>query len=321
MADIKWSAFPSIGALATGDTLVGLRAGANVRFSTLTIPWTLANGGTNAALTASNGGIFYSTATAGAILSGTATAGQMLQSGSTAAPAWSTSTYPATNAVNTLLYASSANVMAALATANNGMLVTSAGGVPSIGNTVGASISVTGTVTGTVGISTGVSGTSSGTNTFLTNNASGSSAAQVYQIAKSIAANSPITFLQITVPAGIYFIAIECFISVSRAALVATVGTSFVEKKYFAIARNGSGTDVVLDGSAGSDFIATTTTAGGAFSATSGATTIARNGAEANTSPQVVNITIDPNCGGASGCSLIFSTINVLGSATGLVIA
>lgn len=56
----------------------------------------LAYGGTNANLTASNGGIFYSTATAGAILSGTATAGQILRSGATAAPTWSTATYPAT---------------------------------------------------------------------------------------------------------------------------------------------------------------------------------------------------------------------------------
>lgn len=43
-----------------------------------------------------------------------------------------TTTYPNTNAINTLLYASSANVMAALATANNGLLVTNATGVPSI---------------------------------------------------------------------------------------------------------------------------------------------------------------------------------------------
>jgi hypothetical protein len=41
----------------------------------------LGNGGTNAALTASNGGIFYSTASAGAILSGTSTANQVILSG------------------------------------------------------------------------------------------------------------------------------------------------------------------------------------------------------------------------------------------------
>lgn len=50
---------------------------------------------------------------------------------------WSatTSTYPNTNAVNTLLYASSANVMAALATANSGVLTTDSSGVPSIDTT------------------------------------------------------------------------------------------------------------------------------------------------------------------------------------------
>lgn len=56
----------------------------------------LANGGTNANLTASNGGIFYSSSTAGAILSGTATAGQHLQSGASAAPTWTTATFPST---------------------------------------------------------------------------------------------------------------------------------------------------------------------------------------------------------------------------------
>lgn len=59
----------------------------------------LAFGGTNANLTASNGGIFYSTATAGAILAGTATANKVLLSGSSTAPVWSTPTYP--NAAST----------------------------------------------------------------------------------------------------------------------------------------------------------------------------------------------------------------------------
>ena len=127
-------------------TLGGSPTAALVNAASLTLGWTgqlgLTRGGTAASLTASNGGIVYSTASALAILAGTATAGQMLQSGASTTPAWSTSTYPATNAINTLLYASSANVMAALATANNGILVTSAGGVPSIGNTVGAGLTM-----------------------------------------------------------------------------------------------------------------------------------------------------------------------------------
>lgn len=108
----------------------------------------LANGGTNANLTASNGGIFYSTSTAGAILSGTATAGQLLRSGSSTAPTWTTSTYPTTNAVSTLLYASSANTMAALATANSAILNTNGSGVPSLAT----SPSVSGTITAGTGL-------------------------------------------------------------------------------------------------------------------------------------------------------------------------
>lgn len=134
------SQIPTGAALTKGDdtnvtlTLAGSPTTALVNAASITAGWTgqlsLARGGTNANLTASNGGIFYSTATAGAILSGTATAGQLLTSGASTTPAWTTSTYPATNAVSTLLYASSANVMGALATANSAVLTTSATGVP-----------------------------------------------------------------------------------------------------------------------------------------------------------------------------------------------
>jgi hypothetical protein len=92
----------------------------------------LTYGGTNANLTASNGGIFYSTATAGAILAGTATARQMLQSGASTTPAWSTTTWPATTTINRILFSSAANVIGEITTANNGVLVTSTGGVPSV---------------------------------------------------------------------------------------------------------------------------------------------------------------------------------------------
>ena len=110
--------FPTSGTLATTSQLP-------------TLPLSLANGGTGAALTASNGGIFYSTATTGAILSGTATANQILMSGSNTTPAWSTATYPATTTVSQLLYSSSANVIGGITTANDGVLITSNSGVPS----------------------------------------------------------------------------------------------------------------------------------------------------------------------------------------------
>lgn len=71
----------------------------------------LANGGTNANLTASNGGIFYSTASAGAILAGTATANQILMSGANAAPSWSTATYPSTITSQYIPYATGTNTI------------------------------------------------------------------------------------------------------------------------------------------------------------------------------------------------------------------
>ena len=113
-----------------------------VLLSNIFYPISLAHGGTNANLTASAGGIFYSTASAGAILSGTATAGKLLLSGASTAPTWSTTIYPSTNAANTLLYASSANTMAALATADNSVLATNGSGVPSLTTTLPSAVQV-----------------------------------------------------------------------------------------------------------------------------------------------------------------------------------
>lgn len=131
-------------------TLGGSASTALVNAASITLGWNgqlaLTRGGSNASLTASNGGIVYSGASALAILSGTATANQVLLSGSSAAPAWSTATYPATTTVNQLLYSSSANVIAGLTTANGGVLNTSGAGVPSI------------TPTPTIGVNGGTGG-------------------------------------------------------------------------------------------------------------------------------------------------------------------
>lgn len=157
--------FPTSGTLATtaqiptgaaltktDDTNVTLTLGGSpttalVNAASLTLGWTgqlgLTRGGTAASLTASNGGIVYSTASALAILAGTATAGQMLQSGATAAPAWSTTTYPATNAINTIMYASSANVLGSISAVNSAVLISSAGGVPSFSTTLPSGLSAT----------------------------------------------------------------------------------------------------------------------------------------------------------------------------------
>lgn len=101
-----------------------------------TTPLALIQGGTSASLSASNGGIVYSGSSALAILGGTATADQVLLSGSNAAPAWSTATYPATTTANQLLYSSSSNVIAGLATTDSAALVTNSSGVPAWSSTM-----------------------------------------------------------------------------------------------------------------------------------------------------------------------------------------
>lgn len=132
--DITGAALTKVDDTNVTLTLGGSPSTALLRATSLTLGWTgqlgLTRGGTNASLTASDGGIVYSTASALAILSATATAGQIIRSGSNAAPSWSTATYPATTTINQLLYSSSNNVIAGLSTANSAGLVTTSAGVP-----------------------------------------------------------------------------------------------------------------------------------------------------------------------------------------------
>jgi hypothetical protein len=58
--------------------------------------------------------------------------GQVLQANTSADPTWSTATYPSTTTINQILYSSSNNVIAGLATANNGVLTTGTSGIPVI---------------------------------------------------------------------------------------------------------------------------------------------------------------------------------------------
>lgn len=160
----SWAAASSVGAALTkGDdtnvtlTLGGAPTTALLTAASITAGWTgqlsLARGGTNASLTASNGGIAYSDASALAILAGTATAGQHLQSGASSAPSWTTATFPATaTGTGTILRANGTNWVASTATYPN----TSAAGTILVSATAD-------TVTATATPTLGVAGTTLGT--------------------------------------------------------------------------------------------------------------------------------------------------------------
>ncbi len=94
-------------------------------------PITLAEGGTGASLSASNGGIFYSNGSTGAILAGTSTADRVLLSGSSTMPSWSMATYPTTTVINRILFSSSNDVVGEITAVNSAALVSNSSGVPS----------------------------------------------------------------------------------------------------------------------------------------------------------------------------------------------
>lgn len=166
--------FPTSGTLATTSQLP-------------TFPITLAQGGTNASLTASNGGIFYSTATAGAILAGTATARQMLQSGANTTPAWSTATWPATTTANAVLFSSATNTVSEITSAASSVLITSAGSVPSFSQTLPSAVQTNITALGAQSQALNM-------NTHQINNLSaGVAATDAANVGQLTAASSPLT--------------------------------------------------------------------------------------------------------------------------------
>jgi hypothetical protein len=140
--DVTGAALTSVNDTNVTLALGGTPATALLRAASITAGWTgqlsLARGGTNANLTASNGGLVYSTASALAIFAGTATAGQIPRSGASAAPSWSTATYPATAAAGTILAAGTLNTIAGTSTPTLGVAGSLLGTLSLAGNTSGA---------------------------------------------------------------------------------------------------------------------------------------------------------------------------------------
>ena len=136
------------------------------------------------AVTLNTNGVFVTGNTSvPSVVAGPASTGNLLQSNTAAAPSWSTATYPSiatgtgtilrangtnwvaststfadTFAASTILYASSANTVSGLATANNSVLATNGSGVPSLTTTLPTAVQV--------GVNSLNSGTSASSSTF-----------------------------------------------------------------------------------------------------------------------------------------------------------
>lgn len=112
---------------------------------TASLPVNVPSGGTGVTSFTAYSPIVGGTTTTGSLQSiSLGVAGTLYQSaGVGALPGFTTTTYPATNAINTIMYASSANVLGSIAAANSSVMITSGAGVPSMSTTLPSGISAT----------------------------------------------------------------------------------------------------------------------------------------------------------------------------------
>ncbi len=113
----------NVGTADAGKTLISDGQGKSPTFAAI---------GTKSGL-AAHGVVVAENLSAFNVVGPTSTAGQVFQSaGASADPAFSNASYPSSTTINQLLYSSSTNTISGLATNNDGVLITSHIGVPSI---------------------------------------------------------------------------------------------------------------------------------------------------------------------------------------------
>lgn len=147
---------PLISQGAAADPAFGTAVVAGGGTGAVTLTGILTGNGTSpfTASTVTQHGVLVGGASNAVSSTAVGTTGQVLQANTGADPTYSTATYPSTTTINQLLYSSSANTVAGLATANRAVFTTTSGGVPQatalaadgqliIGSTAGAPAAAT----------------------------------------------------------------------------------------------------------------------------------------------------------------------------------
>jgi hypothetical protein len=147
--------------IRTGMFLFKITAGGKIDSSILDTPFSMALGGTGAALTPNLGGIIYSTNTTMAVLASTDETNRLLMSGLSDVPFWSTAQYPSTTVANQILYSTSNNLVQGITSAASSILITDGNSIPSWGKALPQ-------MTGTVVTTDATQSTSATTGSFVT---------------------------------------------------------------------------------------------------------------------------------------------------------
>jgi hypothetical protein len=117
----------TVAKIATGTTVMDF-TGLSIGGVNVSLPVSLANGGTNnASLTATAGAVAYSTATGLAFTPTTATTNRPLLSNSTGVPPWASVSYPTATAAGTVVVSATANTLTSTATPTLGVATTTLG--------------------------------------------------------------------------------------------------------------------------------------------------------------------------------------------------